>query len=100
METLLVVMSMLAVWRAIHILQEENGPWAIFARLQAWVASLNDKPGSFSEGFFCFYCMSMWLSWIPALILQHTNIFLFGIYWLAISSGAIFINMFHSRMEQ
>lgn len=98
MEALMTVVSMLAVWRAVHILQEENGPWAIFARLQARVASMKDEPGGFREGFFCFYCMSMWLSWIPAFMIVGAGLDFF-IYWLAISAGAIFINAISEKLD-
>ncbi len=100
MQILLVIMSTLAVWRVAHMLQGESGPAGIFLRLQAWVGKLNDKPGSFADGFFCFYCFSIWLSFLPALLLQWGNFWYILIYWFAISAGAIFINLLHSKLEQ
>jgi hypothetical protein len=81
------------------MLQNENGPKAIFARLQARVAKKEGKPGSFADGFFCFYCMSIWLSVIPAIYLANSLIGVLG-YTLAISAGAIIINTIVSEQEQ
>jgi len=95
----LIILSMLAVWRAIHILQEEVGPAAIFSRLQAYLAKRDYKPGSFSDGFFCFNCMSVWLSIIPSLLLCN-SIFKFILYTLSISAGAIIIDILLKTTEQ
>lgn len=95
------VMGMLAVWRAAHMLQNENGPWAIFARFEAWIAKNGkDTPGSFTEGFFCFYCLSMWLAFIVALLLDSKTVGNFFIQWFAISAGAIFINHIYEKIKQ
>lgn len=81
------------------MLQEENGPFGIFARLQAWVGSLKWKPGNLNDGFFCFYCMSVWLSAIIALFIA-TNIITFILLTLAMSTGAIFIDLAHDKLKQ
>lgn len=101
MEFLLVLLGMLAAWRLTHMLQEENGPWAIFSRLQAWIGNFkNNKYGSFNDGFFCFYCLSVWVSLFVALAIEHTNWAHFALYWMAISTGAIFLDLTHQRLEQ
>lgn len=90
MTIFLTLMSMLAVWRATRMLQEEDGPFGIFARLQAWVASKPDKVGGINEGFYCFYCLSVWISILPAIWLA-TSIPAFFVFWFGISAGAIFL---------
>ncbi len=47
----------LAVWRITHMLHAEDGPWAIFARLQELVAR-----GFWYELLGCFYCLSVWIA--------------------------------------
>lgn len=101
MVTLLVILSMLAVWRATRLLQEENGPWGIFARLQAWVATKPDKVGGLYEGFNCFWCLSMWLT-IPfalamVIVDPHSPWWTAPIYHLGIAGGAVLIETFISE---
>lgn len=92
MDILIVIMSMLAVWRATYMLQDEIGPKAIFSRLQAYIATKEGKPGSFAQGFFCFNCMSIWWSVVIACLITDgaLNIFL---YTMGISAGAIIVNV-------
>jgi hypothetical protein len=99
MTMFLVVMSMLAVWRVTHMLQNEDGPDAIFARLQAWAARQPEKIGSFPQGFLCFNCLSVWISFLPALALQN-SLHEFFIYLFAISAGAMIIDTVHYKLEQ
>jgi hypothetical protein len=93
----LLVLCMLAVWRITYMLQDENGPFGVFARLQAWVAKHPDKPGSLSDGFFCFYCLSIWVA-IPFAVVSAKNAIGFIIGWFAISAGAIFLQKLHDKL--
>lgn len=87
---MLTLLAMLATWRITNMLQDENGPFGVFARLQAWVAKRPDKPGSLNDGFFCFYCLSVWVALPVAFFVGNWNtVGEFIIYWLAISAGAI-----------
>lgn len=77
------------------MLQDEDGPFGVFARLQAKVAKRPDTVGGINQGFFCFYCLSMWVALLPALLLAWT----FGCFillWFGISALAILIN----KLEQ
>lgn len=93
---LLTLLSILAVWRVTHLLQDEDGPFGIFARLQAKLASYPVKIGSFANGFFCFYCLSMWTA-IPFALFLSESIWQFVVYWLALSAGAVFIQQANDR---
>lgn len=97
MELLLFLIGTLAVWRASYMVQNEAGPAGIFLRLQAWAAKHEKKAGDFGDGFYCFYCLSMWISLPVALILAWGSIALIILYWLALSAGAIFINILHDK---
>ena len=51
------VLAILGVWRITHLLQAEDGPWALVVRLRRAVG----------EGFWgglldCFYCLSVWVA--------------------------------------
>jgi len=95
-----IIIGMLAVWRATYMLQEETGPGAIFARLQAWVWQKPAKLGSFRDGLRCFNCTSIWLSFFVVLLAPPENIGLFFVYWFAISAGAMIINNIYKKIEQ
>lgn len=75
------------------MLQNENGPFAIFARLQAWMAKRPDKIGGLNDGFFCFYCLSIWVALPVAFFIgDYHNVAEFFVYWFAYSAGALLIN--------
>lgn len=90
----------LATWRLVYMLQEENGPKGLFARIRAYIASKsNGEIGDFLDGYMCMYCLSVWIAFIFSLFLYSTwKIFL--LQWLAISAIAIFTNLFNSKLEQ
>ena len=46
-----VIVGTLAVWRATHLLQAEDGPWGIFVRIRRLAGS-----GFWGELLDCFYC--------------------------------------------
>lgn len=81
--------------------QEESGPWNIFERLRAKVWPLENNPGSFREGFFCFMCMSVWIGILLALLLWLAPVLFYLIAVpAALSTGAIFINDWRDRNDQ
>lgn len=86
--------GILAVWRITHLIQAEDGPWAMMARFRRWTE------GTFWEGLVhCFYCLSLWMalplaylfaeSWLERLVL-----------WPALSGGAILLERLTKREEQ
>ena len=75
----------LAVWRVTHLLQAEDGPWQLSARLRRGAGS-----GFFGDLLDCFYCLSLWVAlplawwlgegWSESLLL-----------WPALSGAAILL---------
>jgi hypothetical protein len=51
------LLGSLAVWRVTHLLQAEDGPWRISARLRRRAGS-----GFFGGLLDCFYCLSLWVA--------------------------------------
>lgn len=82
------------------MLQEEAGPYAIFMRMRAFLAvTTSDEPGSFYDGFSCFKCLSVWLSFFYCLFLGLGIVELL-VATLAVSAVAIFLNMIYIKFEQ
>jgi hypothetical protein len=88
------VLGILGVWRIVHLLNAEDGPWRLLVRLR----------GLAGDGFWgglldCFYCLSLWVAvpfayflsdrWKDRLLL-----------WPALSGGAILLERLTSREEQ
>jgi len=73
----------LAVSRVTHLLQAEDGPWRLSARLRRRAGS-----GFFGELLDCFYCLSLWVAAPLALWLGDS----WGeclLLWPALSGAAI-----------
>lgn len=101
MEAMYIVLSMLAVWRATYMLQEETGPFGIFNKFQAWFWSPNVvRRGGLKDGLRCFNCTSVWISLLATIAIQREDIGLFIITWLAIAAGAMLINILVNKYEQ
>lgn len=80
-----VIVGTLAVWRATHLLQAEDGPWGIFVRIRRLAGS-----GFWGELLDCFYCLSLWMS-IPAAAIIAPSWQEGLLLWLALSGGAILL---------
>ena len=79
------VLAALAVWRLTHLLNAEDGPWQILARLRSAVGA-----GFWGSLMDCFYCLSLWTAapfawWLGG---RWTGRLLA---WLAISGAAILL---------
>ena len=82
------VLAILGVWRVTHLLQAEDGPADIFARLRKALGS-----SVAGRAFGCFYCLSLWTALPIAYCLGQTwteRILL----WPAASAGAILLERF------
>ena len=76
-------LGILAVWRVTHLLNAEDGPWALLVRLRRVAGE-----GVWGSLLDCFYCLSVWVAapfayglgsdWKERLLL-----------WPALSGGAI-----------
>jgi hypothetical protein len=79
------VVGALAVWRVVHLLQAENGPWDFVVRLRRVLGN-----GFWGQLLDCFHCLSLWIAAPAAWILCREwkgRVFL----WLALSGAAILL---------
>ena len=79
------VVASLAVWRVTHLLQAEDGPWDLVARLRAAVGD-----GTAGRMFDCFYCLSVWVA-LPFVPWLSGEISSGLIVWAALSGAAILL---------
>jgi len=85
MEFYWLTLGVLSVWRVTHLLNAEDGPWNLVARLRRRAGT-----GFWADLLDCFYCLSVWIavplayfigrSWLERLLL-----------WLALTAGAILL---------
>jgi hypothetical protein len=88
------VLGSLGVWRVVHLLNAEDGPWNLLARLRrlagsGWWGGLLD----------CFYCLSIWIAAPFAYLLGQgwkEKVLL----WPALSGVAILMERLTSREGQ
>lgn len=88
------VVSTLAVWRVVHLLNAEDGPFDLLLKLRKLAGA-----GFWGELLDCFYCLSVWIAvpfawflaqrWSERLLL-----------WPALSGAAILVERLTSREEQ
>lgn len=94
------ILGSLAVWRLTHLLQEETGPMAVFDNIRSRVWVMKNTDGGFREGFFCFKCLSLWLSIIFIILYFLIQpIFFFLTILLAVSAVSIFIDEWYKKNE-
>jgi hypothetical protein len=94
MNWLLFMIGILGTWRFTHLLVVEDGPWDVLVRLRrrlskTFIGKLLD----------CFYCSSLWVSILFAMLLGHTLTDRF-ILWPALSAGAILLENLSARLDQ
>jgi hypothetical protein len=85
MSLALVLVSILAVWRATHFLHAEDGPWKLAVKLRNTL-----REARFGGPFECFYCLSLWVS-APVSALLANGWSDGMLLWLGLSGGAIVI---------
>jgi hypothetical protein len=57
------VIDVLFVWRITHLMQAESGPWNLIVRLRRLAGQ-----GFWGGLLDCFYCLSLWVSIVPAIL--------------------------------
>ncbi len=88
------VVGALAVWRATHLLNAEDGPWDVSVGLRRWVGD-----GFLGSVLDCFICLSLWIAAPVAALLAHGAVD--GVLlWLALSGGAILLEHVTARDER
>jgi hypothetical protein len=76
------ILGVLAVWRVTHLLNAENGPMDVLAKLRRLAGD------SFWGGVLdCFYCLSLWISALAAVLMANAWRERIAL-WLALSGGA------------
>lgn len=85
------MVASLAVWRVTHLLNAEDGPWDLAARLRA---RLGDGPLGRMLG--CFYCLSVWvaLPFVPWITRSPGSGL---VVWAALSGAAIVVERLTDR---
>ncbi len=78
-------MGILAVWRVTHLLNAEDGPFGLLVKLRRAAGS-----GFWGEMLDCFYCLSVWVAVLFALILGDSLGERF-LLWPALSGAAILL---------
>lgn len=61
----------LAVWRISHMLVKETGPFMVFSRLRAFLATHQKRSGGFFDLISCTMCVSVWIGLIASLWVSH-----------------------------
>ncbi len=79
------LLATLAVWRVTHLLQAEDGPWDLSARLRHAAG-----PGFWGRLLDCFLCLSLWVA-APFAWLLGSNAAHAALCWPALSAGAILL---------
>lgn len=85
------LLAMLSAWRITHLLQAEDGPWELMARLRRragarfWGKLLD-----------CFYCLSLWVA-APLAFFIGENWRERLLLWPALSAGAILLERLSRR---
>jgi hypothetical protein len=69
----------IVTWRLTHLFVEEDGPFDIFLKLRIYVSNSN----FFKELFTCFYCFSIWMGFLIALIFIPIEFILLGGFYLS-----------------
>ena len=80
-----IVLGVLAVWRVTSLLQAEDGPWDLSARLRRVAGA-----GHLGRLLDCFYCLSLWVA-IPIVFLIEYGWRGRILLWLGLSGGAILL---------
>lgn len=85
MQWYLLVLASLGVWRLTHLLNAEDGPWAILARLRAVAGD-----GAWGELLDCFHCLSLCIS-VPFALALGVGWGQTLLLWPALSAAAILL---------
>ncbi|HUA85271.1 MAG TPA: DUF1360 domain-containing protein [Bryobacteraceae bacterium] len=91
MDLYRLLLGVLCAWRITHLIQAEDGPWDVVARMRraagdGWLGRLLD----------CFYCLSLWVAAPLGWVIGRTAIERV-LLWLAFSGGAILAERSTSR---
>ena len=87
------LLGALSVWRVTHLLQAEDGPWNVMARLRRRAGD-----GFLGQLLDCFYCLSLWIAapfaWALGSGMKEKLLL-----WLSLSGAAILLERLTTRPE-
>lgn len=78
-------LGVLTTWRITHLVQAEDGPWAVVAKVRRLAGS-----SFWGQLMDCFYCLSLWVAFPLAIGIGRT----FGervLLWPSLSAAAILL---------
>ncbi len=87
-------LAALAVWRVAHLVVDEDGPWAVIARLRA---RLGD--GVLGQLVDCFACTSIWVAAPAAAVVGARRRRDLPLVWLALSGAACLLEHVTERSD-
>jgi hypothetical protein len=85
------VLGILGVWRITHLLQAEDGPWDLVARLRRIAGS-----GFWGNLMDCFLCLSLWIA-VPWALISGESWKERLALWPALSAGAVLLQRLTSQ---
>ncbi|MDO8636358.1 MAG: DUF1360 domain-containing protein [Dehalococcoidia bacterium] len=88
------LLGILGVWRVVHLLYAEDGPWDLFVRLRQLAGE-----SFWGKLLDCFYCLSIWIA-VPFALLLGDDWKQRLLLWPAISAGAILLERVTNRARQ
>lgn len=91
MSALEFLLGALAVWRATHLLNAEDGPWDLVFRIRERAGD-----GFFGKLLDCFYCLSLWVA-APVAVYLGSTLGEGILAWLALSGAAILLERVGGR---
>ena len=83
----------LGVWRVTHLLNAEDGPWKLFAKLRKFMGS-----GFWGGLLDCFYCLSLWVA-APFAYWLGSDLREAWLLWPALSGAAILLERATARRQ-
>lgn len=89
MDVTLWIIGAFACYRLARDLVYEEGPFLLYAKLQAWAEQ--GPQNWLRKGLQCPMCLSFWLAFLVALALAPESIPLFMIIWFGIAGGSAFL---------
>jgi hypothetical protein len=93
MSALPIILAAAAVWRVTHLLQVEDGPYAILERTRVRL-----RRASFAGAVDCFYCLSLWVA-APFAFAFTRSLWEWMLTTLALSAFAILIDSLVAHSE-
>jgi hypothetical protein len=87
------LIAALVVWRVTHLLQAEDGPWNVVARLRRVAGQ-----SMWGRLLDCFYCLSLWVA-APAAWVSGGTWWERAWLWPALSGAAILLERVSTRVE-